>query len=77
MHGLVYPRDERWIVRALAPIANCFLRVRGSCFRTFVHPTAAVERELAAIGFRRRARRTTPGWQAVVWVRDAHEDAAA
>ena len=76
-YALVYPRDERWIVRAMAPIGNWFLRVRGSCLRVFVHPTAAVERELASLGFRRRARRTTPGWQAVVWARDAQDGATA
>lgn len=69
LYGLVYPRDERATVRMLAPLANWFLRVRGSCFRVFVHPTAAVERELAALGFRRLGRRTTAGWQAVVWGR--------
>jgi SAM-dependent methyltransferase len=76
-YGLVYPRDERWLVRALAPIGNWFLRLRGSCFRVFVHPTVAVERELAALGFRRRGRRTTAGWQAVVWAREAATGATA
>lgn len=66
--GLVYPRD-RWWTKAGVAILNLGPRVRGSAFRSFVHPTAAVEGVAAANGLRRIAHHEGAIWQVVVFAR--------
>lgn len=67
-YGAVYPRDVWW-VRAVLAVVNLFLRLRRSLFRTFVHPTAAVDAEVARQGLTRRFTRQTSVWQVVVYAR--------
>jgi len=68
LYGLVYPRDTWWIKIALA-IGNLFLRLKGSQYRSFVHPTEAVETLVNSFGFKRRDYRKTLVWQVVVYSR--------
>lgn len=67
-YALVYPRDAWWIRKGF-PLGNIFMRLRGSHFRVFVHPTAAVEAILSGLGFRRRYHGQTIFWQVAVYER--------
>ena len=66
--GLVYPRD-RWWTKAGVGLLNLGPRLRGDAFRSFVHPTAAVEGVAAANGLRRIVHHQGAVWQVVVFAR--------
>jgi magnesium-protoporphyrin O-methyltransferase len=66
--GVVYPRDKVWMKLGLA-LFNGFLKLRGNRFRVFVHPTATVERIVAAHGLRKIAQHNGLLWQMVVYAR--------
>jgi magnesium-protoporphyrin O-methyltransferase len=68
LYGLVYPRDTWWMRIGLA-LQNFFFRLRRSSFRTFSHPTEAVEAVLGSHGFQRRSYRQTAAWQVVIYTR--------
>lgn len=68
LYALVFPRESAWVRLALA-VENLFERLRGSGFRAFVHPTAAVEAILQEHGLRRRFHRTSGMWQVAVYGR--------
>jgi 2-polyprenyl-3-methyl-5-hydroxy-6-metoxy-1,4-benzoquinol methylase len=68
LYGLVYPRDAAWIRLALR-LENLFQRIKGSHFRAFVHPTAAVEAILHQYGLARRHYRRSGVWQIAVYGR--------
>jgi magnesium-protoporphyrin O-methyltransferase len=68
IYGLVYPRDTWWVKAGLA-IGNLYLRVRGSAYRTFSHPTQAVEALVLSNGFRRQSYSQSLVWQVVVYTR--------
>ena len=68
IYGLVYPRDTWWVRAGLA-IGNLYLRVRGSAFRTFSHPTKAVEAIVHGSGFRQKSYHQSLVWQVVVYTR--------
>jgi len=68
LYGLVYPRDAWWVKLGLA-IGNFFLLLQRSRYRTFCHPTAAVEALVSASGLQRQAYRQTLIWQVVVFTR--------
>ena len=68
VYGVVYPRHTWWIKIGLA-LGNLFFRLRGSSFRTFVHPTEAVEALLESHGLKRHSYRQTLVWQVVVYTR--------
>ncbi|MEW6403095.1 MAG: class I SAM-dependent methyltransferase [Chloroflexota bacterium] len=67
-YGLVYPRDTWW-VRLGLDIQNLFLRLTRRQYRSFVHPTKAVEALVTRSGFRRDFYRQTIVWQVVVYSR--------
>ena len=71
--GVSYPRD-RWYIRAVIAVENGARWLRGSAFRTFVHPPGGMAALLRTRGFRLVARRTTIAWAVDVY---AKEDAAA
>jgi len=50
-------------------VLNLFTRLRGDAFRSFVHPTAAVESVVAANGLRRIVHHEGLIWQVVVFAR--------
>jgi magnesium-protoporphyrin O-methyltransferase len=68
LYGVVYPRDTWWIKTALA-IQNFFLRLTRSRYRSFVHPTQAVEALITRGGFKRSYYRQTFVWQVAVFAR--------
>lgn len=69
MYAVVFPRDGR-LMQAAVWLGNLFLRISGSPFRTFVHPTAEVEDILRANGFQRQYYRTSGLiWQVIVYAR--------
>jgi predicted TPR repeat methyltransferase len=67
-YGLVYPRDAWWVKIGLA-IENFSFRLRRSYYRTYSHPTNAVESLVNSSGLKRRSYRQTLVWQVVVYSR--------
>jgi 2-polyprenyl-3-methyl-5-hydroxy-6-metoxy-1,4-benzoquinol methylase len=67
-YGLVYPRDT-WFARAAVALLNARFRLSRSAFRSFVHPTSAVEVVLAGHGLVKRSERTTLIWQLAIYER--------
>jgi hypothetical protein len=66
--GLVYPRDTWWVKIVLA-LQNFFFSLRRSPFRTYSHPTEAVEAILGDSGLKRRFYQRTLVWQVAVYTR--------
>jgi SAM-dependent methyltransferase len=66
--GLVYPRDDWW-VRAAVAVGNRFLQLRGSAFRSYIHPTAAIEDALRRGGLQARFRQRGAYWVIAVFER--------
>ncbi len=66
--ALSYPRD-RWIVRLAVAIMNLSRRLRGSAFRLFVHPSAAVDAAMRDLGFQACSSETTVVWQVLLYER--------
>ena len=60
---------EKWYVKAVIGIQNAFRRLRGSAFRTYVHPTRHIEELLADAGWERSFYRVTAVWQVEAYVR--------
>jgi predicted TPR repeat methyltransferase len=67
-YGLVYPRDTWWVKLGLA-LGNLALWARRNPFRTYAHPTAAVDALVRGQGFTPRFSRRTFIWQVVVYGR--------
>ena len=61
LYGLSYPHD-RWYVRLVVAVQNLIRRLTGKAFRTFVHPTEAIDRILRDHGFQSRFQRNTLVW---------------
>lgn len=74
--GLSYPRD-RWYVRRVMALENGLRWLRGSAFRTFVHPPASMIALLRTRGFRLVGRRTTVAWTVDVYAKVGSSPAAA
>lgn len=68
LYGLVYPRDTWWM-RVGVLLANLYFRVVRNPFRTFVHPTQAIDALVRRNGFEQRFYKTTALWQIVVYAR--------
>ena len=68
LYGLVYPRYVWWMKIWLA-IQTFFLRLKHSSFRTYLHPTEAVEELVYSHGFKRGFYRRTLVWQVVLYTR--------
>ncbi len=68
LYGVVYPRD-RWWARLAVSALNLIFRLQSSHFRTYVHPTHAVETQINRHGFKRKFYRSTLVWQVVVYSR--------
>lgn len=64
LYGLVIPR-RRAIVRFGNALYNLFSRLRGSAFRSYVHPPAEVDELVRRNGFARTYAAETPLWH--VW----------
>lgn len=68
LYGLVYPRDTWWM-RVGIYLGNLYFRVIRNPFRSFIHPTQAVEALVRGNGLHRRFYRTSGLWQVVVYAR--------
>jgi 2-polyprenyl-3-methyl-5-hydroxy-6-metoxy-1,4-benzoquinol methylase len=68
LYGLVFPR-ERMLTRAGTFLANIWFRLRGSAFRTYLHPTEQVESTLHRCGFRRTSHAQSFLWQVATYAR--------
>ncbi len=68
LYGVVYPRDRWWAKLGVSAL-NFIFRLQKSPFRTFVHPTEAVEALISRYGFKRKFYRSTLVWQVVVYSR--------
>lgn len=66
LYGLIYPRDAWW-VKAAIWAGNMFLRVKGSDFRAFVHPTNEVEQIVKGRGMKKVFATNHTIWQIVVY----------
>lgn len=70
LYGAVYPRYTL-PVRSMIHVQNAFRRLARSDFRSWVHPTTAIEAMLTRRGFRLRSAATTLVWKIVVFERHA------
>lgn len=68
LYGLVFPR-ERSVTRAGAFLANAWFRLRGSAFRTYLHPGEQVESILHRCGFRRTSSAHSLLWHVATYAR--------
>lgn len=69
LYGLSYPRARRLTRFGLA-LGNLWFRVRGSRFRTYLHPPEAIGAEIERHGFRRVARARTVLWEVALYRRE-------
>ena len=68
LYALVYPRNSWWVKIGVA-IINVFFKLQRKPFRTFVHPTHAVDAIVRKQGLRPKFFRQTLVWQVVVYSR--------
>jgi 2-polyprenyl-3-methyl-5-hydroxy-6-metoxy-1,4-benzoquinol methylase len=68
LYGVVLPR-ERIITRVGTLLANTWFRLRGSAFRTYLHPQEQVEGILHRCGFRRTSFTHSFLWQVATYER--------
>lgn len=68
VYGVVYPRDT-WLAKLGIRIMNFFFRLQKTPYRSFVHPTQAVEALIERRGFKRHSYAQTFIWQVVVYTR--------
>ncbi|HUE96710.1 MAG TPA: class I SAM-dependent methyltransferase [Longimicrobiaceae bacterium] len=68
-YGLVYPRERR-LTKLVLMLGNAFFRLRGSAFRTYVHPPAQVDALVRDQGFSRVFDSQTLIWSVVVYRRN-------
>jgi len=68
LFGFSFPRD-RWGVRGVLALVNCYRRSRGVAFRGFVHPPERMEALILARGFVRVFRDRSTAWQVGVYAR--------
>ena len=66
--GLIFPRDTWWVKLAFH-FVDLYPRLTGNPFRSYIHPTATVERIAAANALRKVAHQNSLFWQVVVYVR--------
>lgn len=68
LYGAVFPRD-RWFFRGFMAIANLLRRLRGSDFRSYVHPVSAIDAALDRQGLCLRSVAETFVWRVAVYSR--------
>ena len=68
IYGAVFPRD-RVAVRLAIVIENLVKRIRGSAFRSYLHPPAVIDDLLQQAGFSRQRTQRTWFWEVVVYAR--------
>ena len=68
VYGVVYPRDDWW-VRAGMMTENALMRLRRHPFRSYVHPTHAVDAIVRAAGLKQQSFHRGAIWQVVIYAR--------
>jgi magnesium-protoporphyrin O-methyltransferase len=68
LYGAVFPR-ERWLMRIALAVENFVRRLRGNPFRTYLHPTAAIDAAVRGQGLALRSSRDTFLWRVAVYAR--------
>ena len=68
LYGIVYPLDGWWVRLAIA-VENGLRRLRGSTFRSFIHPNAAIDAALRRAGLALRVRRRGLWWVVALYER--------
>lgn len=68
LYAFSIPRD-RWLVKAVVALQNLVRRIRGSSFRTWVHPVARIEELLVEAGLERSFESNGMVWRVSVFVR--------
>ena len=68
LYGYVYPRDTWWM-KVVSGSENFYRWARRSSFRTYLHPTDAIEAVVRSNGLKRRFYRQTALWQVAVYGR--------
>lgn len=76
VYGLVYPR-ETWPMRLFMAIANLYMRLRRSAFRTYMHRGGAVDALVRGLGFERVTEERTVLWRVVTYSRTVHQPPVA
>lgn len=69
VYGVVFPRDERRLVRFAVVFINLVQRIRRRPFRVFAHSRADIEQRLADLGYECVFRGTSFAWQVMVFTR--------
>lgn len=68
LYGAVFPR-ERWLLKGVLALGNCARRLRRNAFRTYVHPTGAIDSTVLRQGLRPRSVSDTLLWRVAVYSR--------
>ncbi|MBP6016167.1 MAG: methyltransferase domain-containing protein [Candidatus Promineofilum sp.] len=66
--GLVYPRDGWWM-KVGVMVLNLYPRLQNDAFRSYIHPTAAVEEIVATNGLRKIVHHDGSLWQVAVFAK--------
>lgn len=68
-YAVIFPLDNFLIKMVMQGILNNFMRLSRNPFRTFVHPTAEVEKIVNQHGFKRIAYQRKSIWQVIVYAK--------
>ena len=68
IYAVVYPREVWWTKLAFLMMNFC-TRIKGSSFRTFIHPTQKVEDIIFGNGLKRNYYATTLIWQVAIFTK--------
>jgi magnesium-protoporphyrin O-methyltransferase len=68
IYAVIYPRDVWWTKLGFLMV-NFYSRIKGSSFRTFIHPTKKVEEIIFGNGLERNYYATTFVWQVAIFTR--------
>jgi magnesium-protoporphyrin O-methyltransferase len=68
IYAVIYPRDVWWTKLGFL-MMNFYTRIKGSSFRTFIHPTKKVEEIIFGNGLKRNYYATTLIWQVAIFTR--------
>jgi len=68
IYAVIYPRDVWWTKLAFL-MMNLYSRIKGSSFRTFIHPTQKVEEIIFGNGLKRNYYATTLIWQVAIFTK--------
>ena len=68
IYAVIYPRGVWWTKLGFL-MMNFYTRIKGSSFRTFIHPTKKVEEIIYGNGLKRNYYATTLVWQVAIFTR--------